>query len=414
MTDYYCDISASGFNDRSGVDSGANVLTGPAGLQAAIRGTGNATALAAGDTILIQGTGDLSRLVLIDCGQDMSDWEIQDAILNDSGASTWTGKVVEVSVGGDDNVLLVWLDDGYDVDDVLLAGGIETLDPIATPSSVATLNAVSAPGVTLESEGSASGLIKLVGVNASWTEDGELAWLDGGGLAAKGFTSSSNRSYYELRNVGVTDYTGGAFADGYEFRYSYFSNCEVSDCYSGFGRPTKYMRYCNLVRCRAYNNSSYGFAMFSCHASLCTAYNNGTYGFYCYITALSMCVSYEQTYGAMVLAAGSSISNCVFDSNAYGISAVSAAPGNLLLACRITNNSSFGIKGSVPFHDQHCFYGDNGANFENDIHDDTDDGTSTRVTTGMIGYIDGDNATLADRNYGLTNQASARRMEVTL
>jgi len=36
------------------------------------------------------------------------------------------------------------------------------------------------------------------------------------------------------------------------------------------------------------------------------------------------------------------------------------------------------------------------------------------VTTGEIGYIDGDNVDLTLRNYGLTNDAAARRMEALL
>jgi len=141
----------------------------------------------------------------------------------------------------------------------------------------------------------------------------------------------------------------------------------------------------------------------------CTAYNCGN-GFYVYAGAAAGCVAYECTTG-FTLVYGAAY-NCVADSNTNGFAGTNG--NEQAVGCRITNNTAYGISGTKSLYDPYCFYGGNGANFQNDIHDDTVDGTSTRVTSGTVGYIDGDNATLADRNYGLTNSATSRRQEVTL
>ena len=106
--------------------------------------------------------------------------------------------------------------------------------------------------------------------------------------------------------------------------------------------------------------------------------------------------------------------NCVADDNTTGI--LTTHGNAVLTGCRITNNTT-GVGGSDVFHDPHTFYGGNTANWTADLGIDLVDGESTRTISDVaadIGYIDADNATLADRNYGLTNQAAARRQAVTL
>ena len=75
-TTYYIDPAAD-FVDRTGLDKVGAELTGPGGFQAALRGTGAATKLAAGDTIVIKaGILAIDRLILMDCnGTDVSAWE---------------------------------------------------------------------------------------------------------------------------------------------------------------------------------------------------------------------------------------------------------------------------------------------------------------------------------------------------
>ncbi len=90
-----------------------------------------------------------------------------------------------------------------------------------------------------------------------------------------------------------------------------------------------------------------------------------------------------------------------------------------LFAVIVANGSSVDdIGGSdAVWYEKYCFYGGNTANWTYDNGEDPVDGESTRTISDVaadIGYIDPDNATLADRNYGLTNQATSRRQAVSL
>ena len=83
---YYCNLSEGTFADATGDpdgDGAGDIYTGPAGFMAALRGTGSATVLAAGDTLWLCGTGDLQRLILMDCdGTDVSAWGVGDVVQN--------------------------------------------------------------------------------------------------------------------------------------------------------------------------------------------------------------------------------------------------------------------------------------------------------------------------------------------
>ena len=137
---YYCDLGNATFADSAGTDHVGAEYTGPAGMQAAIRGTGNATALAAGEILYVTGTGDLSRLVQIDCnGYDTTatPWDEGDAVESlDGGAAQWSGVVVEAGVGAVADTILVWMTAGKDATYITVAYGInnttksESLDPI--------------------------------------------------------------------------------------------------------------------------------------------------------------------------------------------------------------------------------------------------------------------------------------------
>jgi len=421
MTDYYCDLGEDTFSDATGADHAGNEYTGPAGLQAAIRGTGNATALAAGDTLHLKGTGGLSRLVLIDCnGTDVSAWGIGDVVHNKDAGSTWQGVVVQANDApagnlGADDLALVWLDSGYDEDDILVAEGVTNDDAgggAGDPTDVDPLAAKSTPGVYVETDGGSASFIEFVGVNSLWAEDGTLAVLDGGDKAHTGFRNSAICSYIEWRNVHTTQTVDEAWAADASLRYCALVNCVASAGAGGGFGTTYHIQYSSAMHCKAYDNSGgAGFSLSSSSVFNCVAYNNGTYGFRLVYGSVSGCVAYENTTN-FYIANGTGLFNCVADAGTYGVSIVGS--GTTLTACRITNNISYGVYRSYPTHDPYCFYGDNGANFENDIHDDTVRGDSTRVTTGTVGYVDGDNATLADRNYGLANAATSRRQAVTL
>ena len=412
MTDYYCDLSADTFADRTGLDNSANVLTGPAGLQAAIRGTGSATALTAGDTLYMIGSGDLSRLMLLDCdGTDVTGWDLNDQVADDVTGGYWQGRIVETNVGGflgADDMLLIWLDSGYSAIDVLVGDGINN----ATKSVDAGLAAESAPGIVLDgNSGSSGSMIRFVGVNDSWTEDGTRATLDADDQADCCMTNTETRYYLALANLVLAGSAGNGFDVAAFYRYSTHTNCifegAADDGIGGSSSPT----YCGFDFCVFRENGSYGADAISCNFFGCTFYDNdiGLYG----LAACSAdeCVFFENATGGCYLLTGSSASHCVMDANGYGVRV--HTPGVSIYASRITNNTT-GVYGSAPGRDLYCFYSGNTANFENDIHDADVRGESTRVTTGEIGYIDGDNVDLTLRNYGLTNDAAARRMEALL
>jgi|GEM_PF-4847680 len=415
MTDYYCDLGEGTFADNAGTATGT-AYTGPAGLQAAIRGTGSATALAAGDTLYIKGTGDLSRLVLLDCnGTDVSAWAPTNVVRNKDGAGDdWTGVVVQANDDppgnlGADDLVLVWLDSGKSVDDIDLADGIEntTLAESADP-----LAAKSAPGVYFVNNGSSAAPIKFVGVNSSWKEDDTMAVMDGNDKAVTGFARTEIRSYIDFRNIHVTRTTSSAWAAAFQFRNCSWVNCEASASgahgFSGGGS----LQYSSMINCRAYDNNQCGFGnIYGSSLFGCTAYNNGAEGFHLTYSNANNCVSYENVTGYNI-ARGCSLTNCVADKNTYG---VDLDAGAMVVGSRITNNTTYGLMGAESAHDPYCFYSDNGENFQSDVYDDRVYGESTRVTSGTIGYIDNDDATAnADRNYGLTNAATSRRQEVTL
>ena len=411
MTDYYCNLSADTFADRTGLDNSANVLTGPAGLQAAIRGTGSATALTAGDTIHLKGSGDLSRLVEIDCGADVSAWSIGDAVSENSGAGAWTGVVVKTSVGGDSDVVLVWMGSGYDAADVLLAGGIA--NPGGSPASVATLTSVSTPGITLDGAyGSAGSKVRFVGVNDSWVEDRTPATLDAGDKAASCLTNPATMYYLALANLVLANAAGDCLSPVASYRYNTHTNCVFEGAASDGVRGSSTMLYCAFDFCTFRDNGDYGAYVSSCGFFGCTFYNNDT-GLYALAAGAAVdCVFFENTTLGVWLQNATAAINCVMDSNDSGVRV--GHPACTVTACRITNNDSYGIYGSPSVRDAYCFYSGNTANFENDIHDATVRGESTRITSGEIGYIDGDNADLTLRNYGLTNSATSRRQEAVL
>lgn len=424
MTDYYLDPEKA-YSDATGLDTAGNEYTGPAGLQAAIRGTGNATALVAGDTLYIKaGTGDLSRLVIIDCNAtSVTAWGIGDVVHNKDAGSTWQGVVVETNSGGflgANDLALVWLDSGYDKDDILIAEGVTNDDAgggANDPTDVDPLAAVSAPGIVIDNNsGDPDEPISLVGVNASWVEDGTLAVLDANDIATYN-VDTAGTDYLHFRNI----HGAGAASHGWTCTagstiYSHWENCIASGSGGdGFGGGTAGFLYSTFHRCKAYDIAgTYGFYTLYSGLSHCIAYNCAT-GFYPYIGGgMAGCAAFSCTTGIRT-GQGTVLYNCLADDNTTGISIFVA--GTSLVGCRVTNNTT-GIGGSdAVWYEKYCFYGGNTANWTYDNGEDTVDGESTRTISDVaadIGYIDPDNATLADRNYGLTNQATSRRQAVSL
>jgi len=359
-------------------------------------------------------------MVLIDCnGTSVTGWGIGDVVHNKDAGSTWQGVVVETNSGGKlgaADLALVWLDSGYDEDTILVAEGVTNDDAgggANDPTDVDPLAARSTPGIKVDTNsGSTTAAITLAGVNSSWTEDGTRTALDAKGKASYNFNFSGTRNYFVIRNISGKNAVSHGWYASAQLGYSHFENCEADNSGGdGFGGGVNIM-HSSFHRCVSHDCSgTYGFRAVYSTLAHCTAYNIANTGFYPHTCTCWDCVAFQCVYGFRMLN-GTGLYNCVADDNTNGIYTIITQ--GQIVGCRITNNSGYGISGTYPISDKYCFYSDNGANFESDIHDDTVDGASTRVTSGTVGYIDGGNATLADRNYGLTNQAAARRQEATL
>jgi len=416
IADYSCNLSETTFSDNDGSDEGANVYTGPAGFQAAIRGTGAATALASGKTLEITGTGDLSRLVRCDCnGQDYSAWTPGQVVENFTGGGAvqgdeWTGVVVQANddpVGGmgADDMVLIWLDDDSTFTDVSLneAAGIIN---VPAAQSTSPLTDSFCDGIQVDTNSGTSILpIQVVGVNSAWAEDGTYAILDGGGKATNIILSS--KSWWQWRNIHGKNSASHLFSGS---GYTYWHNCIAENSGAHGWVPGNYT---NFYGCKAFDCNTDGFGAYGKHCNLthCIAYNCGSEGFYVYVGQAVGCIAYECETGFRFDLYGS-LYNCVADSNNHGLWGLHGI--NMAVGCRITNNTAYGIRGDRIVHDQYSFYSGNGANFENDIHDDLVDGEHTRITTGAIGYVDGDNGTFANRDYRIKLGSAGYRSEVPL
>ena len=216
MPIYYCDLGQD-FIPKSGADKVGNQLLGPAGLQAAIRGdgAGPVTQLVAGDTVEIKGTGDISLLVDITCGKDVSAWAAGDRVRDNTAGAHWTCIVAqefdEVPTGLTDNThLLVQLDDTCTYDDLNdnQGDGIEN----QTAADNTTISAVACPGIYVDgySGDEITGYIRVIGVSVAWAipEDGNLgttyqAILDGQ-------DDDNDKKYWEL--IKELSKSGGLFS----------------------------------------------------------------------------------------------------------------------------------------------------------------------------------------------------------
>ena len=261
MTDYYCELGED-FNDERGDDpSGAIAYTGPGGFQAAIRGTGQATALAAGDTIYLQGTADLSKLVLLDCGKDISGWALEDIVVDDNGGMTWGGVICEVSVAADNTYILVQLNNDsteINYDDIDIGDGINNLSQPDTTSLVSK----ACPGIQLADVNgdTTDGSIKYIGVNADWVQDYTTqAVLDGNSQAAGCLSDANDVDYYILENITFTLAAGDGLSMGTTFQSEYLilRRC-IALSNTGMGFHLFQTEYPTLIECIAKSNTSDG------------------------------------------------------------------------------------------------------------------------------------------------------------
>lgn len=304
MTAYYCDLGAGTFVDRSGVDGTTNVLTGPAGLQAAIRGTGAATPLAAGDTIYLKGTADLTRLLWFDCNAvDVTGWQIGDPVENYDAPKDWSGVIVQLNYGATDRIL-VWLDEGYTYNSVTTGDGIKNTAVGADPAYVDPITSRNRVGIEIDTASGtvADGFIKFIGVNSSWVNDGTRFVFTGGNEDRRGIDVKKNRIWIE--NGEFTALGAGTSYGGLYINTSSGVNCQYVNLYFHANN-----------RCVSVVAGSYA------HFIGCI-FDGGDYGISGGMAELYVhyCKFKDQTVAAITTGAGESqVSDCLFQGCAIGI-----------------------------------------------------------------------------------------------
>lgn len=305
-TTYYIDPAAD-FVDRTGLDKVGAELTGPGGFQAALRGTGAATKLAAGDTIVIKaGILAIDRLILMDCnGTDVSAWEVGDVVRNKDGAGDdWTGVVIQerdldaTGLAADD-ILLVQLDSSYTHANIGVADGIEntTKAESADPLASATM-----PGILWDAiTGTGPLPIELIGCSSAWTEKGDTngTIIDGSvgaSTAASLFDiSDANISFLKIWNLTFQNCSGVPWdATGRTSSYWWWVHCKFDSTNGVIPSSNDHSRGL-FVDCIFANNSD------EIRASTSTRYVN--------------CVFRDNTGNPLLHLADSPIVNCVLVGN---------------------------------------------------------------------------------------------------
>ena len=353
---YYCDLAAD-YTDATGVDHAGNQYTGVGGLQAAIRGTGNATALAAGDTLYLKcATGNLGRLVVMDCGADVSatglGWALGDEVRNKDGAGDdWTGVICQLSVGADVQTILVELDAAYTSAVVADADGIENT---TQSESCDPLDSHSCPGIQVDTASGdlVSGSINFVGCAADWsTGNGDTdycATLDAQSVATNVIKcDGSNSDYLWFENLILANATAANF----DTNASNMSACRfrfvVSDNAGTNAWNALYVKYSVWEHCIASGATLRGFYQADQSRLVsCVATGNGYDGFslnnYCAVVG---CVAEGNgDDGIETNGPAHTIAGCIIDGNTDDGIILGAADYTEIVHCRITNNGNYGIR----------------------------------------------------------------------
>lgn len=399
MTDYYCDLAEATFADATGLDATANKYTGPAGLQAAIGGTGNATALVAGDVLYLEGTADQTRLIHLASTTGTTGWSVGDIVRDNNGGAEWTGILVEPDHRGSSDHWLIWLDAGFDLTDVINGSGINNV----TQAETTALDAGERETLAIEidnNSGGAGGLISCIGTTdlTDPLNNPGQAVLDAGGVATYGINVTAAVTEWHLEGIDCINATSnGFFANVAGARYWRLKRCRAYDN-GGIGFSIGQLEYARLYQCVSSENTTHG-VYFSNSASLiwCRIINNTSFGMN----------TTNRTTVIQSLIAGNSIGigvissclvyGCTIDQNSNtGFSASTNDPGIGVLVSRISNNAAYGLgvadNESNPWEDYNVFhnntsgdllntaggthsYGDDAAH----IADPADDGYTART-----------------------------------
>ena len=398
MVDYYCDLDRD-YSNENGIDI-VGCYRGMGGLQAAFRGTGDATALTengppAFDHLHVKGAAvnHAERLVWLNCGKDVSHWSLEDELRdNGGGGAEWTGVVCEVSYAAQNDEILVELDAGYSQDEIDLANGIQN----TTIADSTTLSAKASKGVEVDENSGNPGAGKPIiisGVNGSWANDGSLVCIDGDSWATSAFTADNTGGFlfenFEFRNFvesgfGISN-TANVYYWGFHNIHSHTNGRDGIGANNGASRS---FGYSLILGCSLLDNSRHGASYFS-------------YGSLLALNDMSRNSSYGYGYGDVSLWAnlmqgngsrpyyfgrGSVLQN-VLDDN--GTSGLYAGYGPTLLAFNRVTNNPVGFWASTCLAlDFWNYYNGNAALEQGDVIIHERFGVDTRLTGLPQGYED--------------------------
>jgi len=368
MATYYVDVTQD-FADQTGVNNTGNEYYGPGGLQAAIWGSGAATALVAGDTLYAKfGTADLSKYVVAGVDLDKTGtWVIGDAVQNhnDAGGASgddWVGKLVYITA----NLVYFQINNAStDVASVNNGDGIDNTTRGETIPGANMLNS-GADGIICDTNSgdAVTGHIKMIGCDAAWNpgeglhsnhDASHLVTLDGDGAATVCFYGGNAIHYWWLESIKFTNASANNIdhhatnGDYWVFRYC------VSDSAGAAGFRTLDFTGPRVHHCVFSNNTTHGFysAPYT-DAWACRTFGNGSVGIGVGgLSSCTACLSYNNSDDNFILTSTVGVFvNCVGDGSVAGSGLnIGAQKGVAIRGCRFTNNFDHGIEMSAAVND---------------------------------------------------------------
>lgn len=231
------------------------------------------------------------------------------------------------------------------------ATSLQTVADLVTLDGIVYCRGTQTLAATIDldiNSGSAAGYIKFVGCNAGGTVDGTRFVLDGDSAATNCILGVNDKDYlwfenFEFKNA-TADGVDGGVQDG-----CVFINC-IAHNNGNWGFDLAAFAYCNLIRCKAYNNTQGGLLSPGILSAIvfCCFYGNGDSGFKgsaaYYGIKIVGCVFHDNgdnDKGIETLSNDAFVFNCVFEgTNQTGETGVEIGwveHNSLILGCRFAN-----------------------------------------------------------------------------
>jgi hypothetical protein len=410
MTIYYVDLAQTYAETYSNNGTAsATPWGGPAGAVRAV------DVAAAGDTILLANAATPTN------NRKLSElWKLPVASTTNmdpgdllSNVTQFTAFRIAVVVANDYVLAEPVGDDTAQIGDTVTPdGGTTTTTIDAAPTQ---------PGLLIHADYAAQGTstspITLKGVAADWTTP-EQAYLDGNSECD--CLVFDDRDYWRFSNLRlINGATYGFYATSVNYSPGVvLKNVTAENAGShGFNRLFQLRAGGQLLNCKALNNTGSGFYSVPNVVWGCESHDNGGDGFAnLATTTLIDCLAYDNGgNGGTLLTGGDVVArNSVFDGNTNGLVAIAGAtPGIAVIACRLTNNTVYGLRlaGTYVAHvsDYNVFYGNGAASSLNVTHGSNDHGPAESglpnedVTSD--GYVN-----RTTKNFALNGAAAGRRM----